>query len=210
VPIKTMDKQELTSNSCAAHCLVIAVAEFLKTDQDKTKNHAELIVWPKIQFQRGESLESDGMADSQFSDPRKVVEYVKTHTAGKADAKLCCDELATLEALKHLDSATQASLSGLFNMMKGNDATVVTNVEQGHYYNCSFLNFSGGTPDPNAYQGMHNILVTNEGGFIWYYDPLEAVWVYTGTGQHWRTTHSQIDGGRCYFFTGVCVETKCV
>jgi hypothetical protein len=95
-------------------------------------------------------------------------------------------------------------------MLKGTNATVTTAINSGVYYNCSFLMFGAGSPASTSYTGMHNILVTNSGGSIWYYNSNEAVpaWVNAGPGSGWTKLTNQNGGNGSYVYTGVCVEMK--
>lgn len=208
----TMKMGMQTGNSCAAHCIVIGIAELFNSKNNMTPSYAENTVWPKVQFLIGENGgATDGLAQQQNSDPRKIATFCNATGGGEAvDAKLLCDSVAKSSALTYVPVAMQPLLDGLFNMMKGTNATVTTAINSGVYYNCSFLMFDAGAPGPTSYTGMHNILVTNSGGAIWYYNSNESVpaWVNAGPGSAWTKLTNQNGGNGSYVYTGVCVEMK--
>ena len=209
MPTMKMATQNPT-NSCAAHCTVIAIPELLNSKHDMTKTHAESVVWPKIQFKKGEtSGATDPLAAIGNSDPRKVVDFVNT-TGQAITAKLLCDEFAKVKAFLYVDAQKQLQLGGMFNMMKGHNATAATVIEKGVYYNAVFLMFKGPTPTIQGYDGMHNILVTQENGSIYYYNSNEDPpdWVNSGPGDGWMVLTKQNGSKGSYVFTGVCVEIK--
>lgn len=210
MPTLTMATQ--TDNSCAAHCIVIGIAELLNSRHNMTPTYAEKTVWPKIQFVTGENGgATDGLAAIGNSDPRKIVNFVSATGGGEAvDAAILCDDVVKGAALKYVPGQEQPKLDGLFNMMKGGNATVTTAIKAGVYYNCSFLMFGAASPSPADFSGMHNILVTNSGGSIWYYNSNEATpaWVNSGPGSSWMKLNNQNGGQSSYVYTGVCVEMK--
>ncbi len=202
-----------TGDSCAAHCTVIAIAELFNTRHNMTPQYAENTVWPAIQFKIGENQGgTDELAKKNNSDPRKIVSFANDTGGGAAvTATLRCDDVAKASALRFVDAMEGMKLGGLFNMMKGQNATVTTDIAEGVYYNASFLMFGGAAPTPGNYtKGMHNILVTRSGGDIWYYNSNEAVpsWIRTAGNDAWKILRNQNAGGGSYVFTGVLVEMK--
>jgi hypothetical protein len=208
MPSMTMGTQ--TGNSCAAHCIVIGIAELFNTRNNMTPGYAENTVWPQIKFLVGENGgATDILAGMNNSDPRKIVTFVNATGGGEAAAAtLLCDSVLKSGALTYVDVGMQPQLDGLFNMMKGGNSTVTTAIKPGVYYNCSFLMFAAAAPGPASYRGMHNILVTNSGGSIWYYNSNETnpAWVNVGPGAAWMRLNNQNGGNGSYVYTGVCVE----
>lgn len=208
----TMKMGMQTGNSCAAHCIVIGVAELLNSRHNMTPSYAENIVWPKIKFVNGENMgATDDLANAGNSDPRKIVSFVNSVGGGEAvDATLLCDDVLKTVALTYAPGGKKAELDGLFNMMKGSNATVTTDIKSGIYYNCTFLMFSAASPGATSFYGMHNILVTNSGGSIWYYNSNETTpaWVNSGPSAAWTKLANQNNGNGSYVYSGVCIEMK--
>jgi hypothetical protein len=208
MPTKKMAQQ--TGNSCAAHCTVIAVAELLNDSTNMTPNYAEKIVWPAIQFVPGEnSGATDPLAKEQASDPRKVVDFVNGTFQGKGiQAKLLCDDRVEAAALNDVPNNLQSSLDGLYKLIKGSSTALSIDIQQKHFYSCTFLAFDGPSPGAADYSDLHNILVTNDGSSIWYYNPNETApdWVNSDSSPDWMTLKNQNAGEMSYVFTGLCVD----
>ncbi|PZN92808.1 MAG: hypothetical protein DCF31_14855 [Alphaproteobacteria bacterium] len=119
-----------------------------------------------------------------------------------------CDDVAKATALGFVDAQTQGELGGLFNLIKGHNATVTTAINSGTYHNCTFLMFNSAVPAVANFTGMHNILVTKAGSDIWYYNSNETntAWVRTVGNDAWKVLHGQNAGTHSYVFTGVLVE----
>ncbi|WP_426165229.1 hypothetical protein [Sandarakinorhabdus sp. DWP1-3-1] len=212
MPSKKMAVQ--TGNSCAAHCHVIAVAEMFDTTSKMTPWYAEKVVWPAIRFEVGENQgHTDGLAALENTDPRKLERFANTVGGGEAiTATLKCDDTAKAAALKHhVTGVAVQKLDLLFNLIKGQNATVTTAIDEGSYYNCTFLMFNGPAPTPAVFGGgMHNILVTRSGGNIWHYNSNEAhpAWVRTAGNDAWKVLPNQNGGIHSYVFTGVMVAMQ--
>jgi hypothetical protein len=208
MPTKKMPQQ--TGNSCAAHCTVIAVAELLNDSTNMTPNYAEKIVWPAIQFLPGENGgATDPLAKEQDSDPRKVVDFVNGTFRGEGlKAKLLCDDRVEAAALNDVPTNLQGSLDGVYKLIKGSNTASTIDIQPTHYYNCSFLMFYSSYPGTADYSGLHNILVTNDGSSIWYYNPNETApdWINSGSSPDWMTLKNQNAGKNSYVFTGLCVD----
>lgn len=205
MPSKTLPEQ--TGNSCAAHCTVIAVAELLDVEYLLSKGYAEGVLWPSLKFQKAGNPLIDGLAAKENSDPRRIISEAETRwNAIKASLK--CDETQKTTALKYIrDPGMQMALGALFNMLKGSGSVAAITLEPGVYYNASYLMLKGGTAASAVYEGMHNILVTNQGGQIYYYNPNESKPVWSVTPD-WTILEKQNNKTYSYVFTGVCVEMR--
>jgi len=213
--IAAMPKAKLpqqTGNSCAAHCMVIAVAELLNVNYCLSKVYAEEVWWPQIKFKGGEGPLSDHLRDSNNSDPRRMVTDANIRWGGLA-ATIICSETDKAVALKYVDKSMQSALVGMFNMIKDFDAKLVTNsvsniaLQEGIYYNASFLMLKGSKAEGAKYEGMHNILVTKENNFVCFYNPNESIPNWKKCND-WKILDNQNDSYYSYVFTGVCIEIK--
>ena len=203
MPTKTLAEQ--TGNSCAAHCAVIAIAELL-SDPGMTKSFAEGTLWPAIQFKANGDQAIDGLAAQKNSDPRLMVSEIASRWS-TVKAALICDETQKTTAMTYVDQSIQPALQGLFNMLKRAGSVASISIDDGIYYNCSYLMKKGGDATTATYEGMHNILVTKQGGQTYYYNPNESVPVWKVVVD-WKKLENQNGGTYSYVFTGVCVEMK--
>lgn len=202
MPTKTLPEQN--GNSCAAHCTVIAVADMLDVSYLLSNEYAEQVLWPSIKFQRSSDPVVNQLAEKENSDPRRIVSETELRwNAVKATLK--CDETQKAEALKYVPQPLQLALGALFNMLKKSGSVATITPVDGVYYNSSYLMLKGKTASGATYDGMHNILVTSQGGQIHYYNSNEKkpAWKIT---RDWKLLEGQNEGKISYVFTGVCVE----
>ncbi|HSW04967.1 hypothetical protein [Aquabacterium sp.] len=205
MPSKTLPEQ--TGNSCAAHCTVIAVAELLDVEYLMSKDYAESTLWPSLKFKAEGNLLIDSLAKAENSDPRRIVSEADTRW-NAIKASLRCDATQKAAALKYVKSTDmQMGLGALFNMLTGFGTVGTITIEPGIYYNASYLMLKGGTATAAVYEGMHNILVTNHAGQIYYYNPNESKPTWSVTPD-WTILEKQNKSSYSYVFTGVCVEMK--
>lgn len=205
MPTKKLPEQ--TGNSCAAHCTVIAVAELLDVQYLLSKGYAEEILWPSIKFKTNGNPVIDSLAQADNSDPRLIVSETELRWAA-AKATLKCDETQKTDALNYItDPTQQLGLAGLFNMMKGSGSVATITPEEGVYYNSSYLMIQGSTAATGKFEGMHNILVTKQGGQTYYYNPNESTPNWS-VAADWKKLDNQNGGRYSYVFTGVCVEMR--
>jgi len=205
MPTKKLPEQ--TGNSCAAHCTVIGIAELLDVDYLLSKGFAEMTLWPTIKFKAGESPLTDALAKADNSDPRRIVTESELRWGGSVKASILCDDVEKTTALGFVGPMAPA-LAALFNMIKGGNLVTTIALQDGIYYNCSYLMLKGAAAKSAVYEGMHNILVTNFKGSTFYYNPNEKVPVWTKDPADWKTLENQNGGTYSYVFTGVCVELK--
>jgi hypothetical protein len=213
MPTKTLPKQ--TGNSCAAHCVVIAVAEITGRVMACKKNIAENVLWPSFRFVDNGS-KSPGLAalvQNQHSDPRKIVAWVNNLDGGRAkeeiQASLVCDATSKAAAVGFLKTqALRDALLPVFDEML-HDSTAEPNlqIQDGNFYSATYLSFSDPSAAKGDYTGTHNILVTKEKGSIYYYNPNEDAPAWKTTVD-WRKLEGQNDNKRSYVFTGVCLVMK--
>lgn len=204
---------EQTGNSCAAHCTVIAVAELLGTTYCLTKEYAETSWWPQVQFKGGEGPLSEHLKSKQNSDPRRMVEDMKVRWGGLGAAILCCDTDKT-RALTYVgDPAERGGLEAMFNMIKdynvgqGKGTVATIALEDGAYYNGSYLMLDGATAKGGRYTGMHNMLIVSDKGTIWHYNSNETTPAWQKVTD-WKVLDGQNGGTTSYVFTGVCIEMR--
>lgn len=204
MPSLTMPEQN--GNSCAAHCTVIAVSELTGATRFRTQGYTERVLWPKIKFVANGNPLIDGLAKADNSDPRLIV----TEATGMGvTATLKCDEVEKTTAMGFVtDPGFKMGLEALFNILKGSNASVAVALQDGIYYNCSYLMLPGSTPTAQAMPGMHNILVTKQSGIVYYYNSNESTPAWTSITSDWKTLNAQNNGNWSYVFTGVYVEMK--
>src|SRR5712691_8050010 len=195
MPTKTLPEQ--TGNSCAAHCTVIAIAELLGVGNLMSKAHAERVVWPAIKFKPNGDPVVELLAKAENSDPRRIVSEV-LRTWGGLKVTLLCDETQKKDAIKnYVPKAMKLGLKALFNMLKGSGSVANVTLEDGVYYNSSFLMFTDATANPVSFAGMHNILVTKQGGQVYYYNSNESVPKWSVVSD-WKKLENQ-NGGQCSY-----------
>lgn len=200
----TITLPEQNGNSCAAHCTVIAVSELLGGQLLLNQDYAENNLWPSIQFKKTGGP-FDGLADNKNSDPRLIITEMTTrwNTIKKT---LVCDETQKKIALTYVNNQMQQELGGLFTLLRQNGTAKPVILEEGIYYNCTYLMIKGSNARKGVFEGMHNILVTKEGGKIYYYNPNETMPKWSVVLSNWTRLDNQNDGNYSYVFTGVCVE----
>lgn len=209
MPSKTLQQQK--GNSCAAHCMVVAISEISDMHQNVLDwSYAQNTVWPAIQFVStgGLSQAIDDLAKAQNSDPRKIVIETEKITNKAVKTELVCDDSQKTNALGYVtDLLTKQGLGALFNLIKGGGTSANLTLTEGIFYNASYLMFKGGNAATGSFVGMHNILVTREGGKDYYYNPNESKPCWSQTSD-WKVLDNQNSGNHSYVFTGVCVEMK--
>lgn len=208
MPSKTLPQQN--GNSCAAHCTVIAIAELSNSQVCLDQTFAEKTVWPAIQFVSTGGLAPaiDLLAIAKNSDPRKIVTETDKISNQAVKAELICDDSQKTSALVYItDLTTKQGLGALFNLIKGGGTSTNISLNEGSFYNASYLMFAGAAAAAGTFTGMHNILVAREGGKDYYYNPNEAKPCWSLTSD-WKVLDNQNGGSHSYVFTGVCVEMK--
>ncbi|NJA04719.1 hypothetical protein [Methylomonas sp. UP202] len=208
MPSKTLPQQN--GNSCAAHCTVIAIAELSNNQLCLDQTFAEKTVWPAIQFVSTGGLAPgiDQLAAAKNSDPRKIITETDKISNKTVKAELVCDDSQKTGALVYVtDLATKQGLGSLFNLIKGGGTSTSLTLTDGVFYNASYLMFNGAKAATGTFTGMHNILVTREGGKDYYYNPNENKPGWNLTSD-WKILDNQNGGNHSYVFTGVCVEMK--
>lgn len=173
-----------------------------------SKDYAEKVLWPEIKFRAdAHNPVVTALAAADNSDPRRIVSETELRwNAVKATLK--CDETQKTVALGYItDQTTKMGLGALFNMMKADGSVASITAENGVYYNCSYLMIRGSKAATGTYEGMHNILVTKDGGQIYYYNSNESTPAWKVVTD-WKKLENQNGGAYSYVFTGVCVEFK--
>lgn len=201
MPSKKLDSQD--GNSCAAHCTVVAIKE-IKGIDTLNKDFAENDLWPSIQFkaQAGNPLSKD-LASKKNSDPRLIVAQVKKRWSS-VNVALVCDKLQKKTALTYIPDGVDLMMDAMFNMMSGDGVSTKVKLDEFAFYNCSYTMHNGSVPSKKNFDGLHNILVTYQGGKVYYYNSNEDTPVWS-TVQDWKKLESQNGGNHSYVFTGVCV-----
>ncbi|NPU91367.1 MAG: hypothetical protein HPY82_05580 [Gammaproteobacteria bacterium] len=202
MPSKKMKTQN--GNSCAAHCTIVAVAELTNSNKNLDETYTESNLWPDIQFKpEGGAPATQLLAAAKNSDPRRIVAEVKKRWSG-VTAKLVCDEVQKNKAISYVASGYQDGMLALFNMLTAGGVKAPVALEDFVFYNCSYTMHNGGVPSESNYSGMHNILVTMEGGKCYYYNSNEddPQWKTTS---NWKLLEKQNGGNHSYVFSGVSV-----
>lgn len=198
MPNITMRSQN--GNSCAAHCSVVSVREISNLALDA--NFAERDLWPTIQFvdQGGATT---ALAADKNSDPRRVVTEINRRWP-KTQAKLLCDGVQKTTAMTYVAEPMRQGMDALFKLLTKDAASAPMQLDEGVFYNCSFTMHNGGVPTHANFSGMHNMLVTYEGGKSYLYNSNENVpsWTFTN---NWKVLEGQNDGNNSYVFSGVSV-----
>lgn len=204
------------TNSCAAYCTGVALAELTGNTTCMTKKYVEDTIWAQIKFvDDGNNHIVSQLAAVNNSDPRRIVTFIEQRQ-NEINATLTVNESAKEAALTFVhDEETRNELSELFNFIRtgqsvdtpganARPAEVTSNI----FYNASFLMFNKHGPHSSTnYSGLHNILLTHDGSWMYFYNPNEETPVWTlVTNDSWWVLNGQ-NGGNCtYVFTGVCVE----
>ncbi|HVK99417.1 MAG TPA: hypothetical protein VM553_06360 [Dongiaceae bacterium] len=182
----------------------MAVSELTNSNTNLTKSYAETDLWPDIKFQAESGAPATALlAAAENSDPRRIVSEVKKRWP-KVTAKLICDEVQKNKAIAYVTGPYQAGMKALFNMLTAGGVKATVALDEEVYYNCSYTMHSSGTPSDSNYSGMHNILVTLQGGKCYYYNSNEADPQWKTTN-NWKQLDAQNEGSASYVFTGVCV-----
>lgn len=198
MPSKTLPEQN--GNSCAAHCTAISIMEI--TNQSITQSTVEDNLWPSIQFKARDMITTH-LASQKNSDPRLIVSEVKKRWP-KVNAKLVCDTAQKNRGITYVASGQRPGLETLFTMLTHDAATSPVVFDEYAFYNCSYTMHNAASPSSSNFTGLHNILVTYEGGKVYYYNPNEShpAWKVT---RDWKKLENQNSGSGSYVFTGVAV-----
>jgi hypothetical protein len=202
MPSVTLPEQN--GNSCAAHCTVIAVSELTGFTRYLTQGYAERALWPKIKFVADGTALIDMLAKADNSDPERIV----TEAIGMGvKAALKCDDAEKTTAMTFVsDTGYSAGLDMLFHRLQGKGAASTVLLQNGSYYNCSYLMLPVPKATKQATPGMHNILVTQQNSVIYYYNPNESTPAWKQCFSDWKTLDGQNGGTHSYVFTGVYIE----
>ena len=198
MPSKTLKEQN--GNSCAAHCTVISVNEL--NNAALTQDFAEKTLWPAIQFvdQGGASTL---LAQAKNSDPRRIVTEVESRWPGLS-VKLLCDRVQKTAAMNYVNAGMRADMGALYKLLESDAVQAPMRLDDFVFYNCSYTMHGGAKPTDANFTGMHNILVTYEGGNAWYYNPNESKPAWKKEAS-WKKLEGQNGGSHSYVFSGVSV-----
>jgi hypothetical protein len=202
MPSATMPAQN--GNSCAAHCTVIAVSELTGFTRFLTQGYTERVLWPKIKFVADGTALIDALAKADNSDPERIVIEA---TGMGVKAALKCDDVEKTTAMGFItNTGYSAGLDTLFLRLKNKGSASTVKLENGKYYNCSYLMLPVAKAAKQAAPGMHNILVTQQNGIIYFYNSNESAPAWKQCFSDWKTLEGQNAGTHSYVFTGVYIE----
>lgn len=211
MPSITLERQE--GNSCAAHCVVIALAELERDASIGTISYAENFVWPLIQFEGDDDL-TKNLADDDNSDPRLIVSMVQ-RLYPFIDALLTSNDVAKNMALAYVNPPyAKDHLSLLFDLITEHANTCAeppskTPLRDNVYYIATYLMLDKPSIQNASVSGLHNILLTKGKSGNYYYNSNEQFpcWKKLATPEWWLL-ENQNNNENSYIFTGVCVEMK--
>lgn len=211
MPSITLQQQK--GNSCAAHCVVIALAELKRDASIGTRSYAENFVWPFIQFKGDDNL-TKNLADEENSDPRLIVSIVE-RSYPFIDALLTSNNIAKNMALACVNTPHEKEyLSLLFDLITKHANACAelpsnTLLRDNVYYIATYLMLDKPSVQNASVSGLHNILLTKYESGNYYYNSNELFpcWKKLATPEWW-VLENQNDGENSYIFTGVCVEMK--
>ena len=198
MPSKKLHEQN--GNSCAAHCTVITVNEL--SNAALTQDFAENTLWPAIQFVDQGGITSV-LAAANNSDPRLIVTEMGNRWSA-LKVKLLCDSVQKTVAMNYVASAMRPGMDALYKLLANDAVEAPMRLDDFVFYNCSFTMHGGAKPSDTNFTGMHNILVTFEGGKVYYYNPNESVPAWKMT-PNWKKLEAQNGGNHSYVFSGVSV-----
>jgi len=159
-------------------------------------------IWPSIQFV-AKDLITTHLAAQKNSDPRLITTEIKKRWP-TVNAKLVCDTAQKNRGMTYVAPGHKPGLETLFTMLTHDAVTSPILFDEFAFYNCSYTMHNGSTPSAANFTGLHNILVTYEGGKVYYYNPNETHPSWRTTG-NWKKLEGQNNNSASYVFTGVTV-----